>query len=81
VWELRVFLGQDAVTEKMQYRSSTFRGRKADAETELARLVTISGGIVRSPMASDPDVIAWPGPGRPAAWWRSFRAVNYRWLC
>lgn len=40
VWELRVFLGQDAVTGKKQYRSVRFRGRKVDAETELARLVT-----------------------------------------
>ena len=40
VWELRVFLGTDPVTGKKRYRSSTFRGRRSDAQTALARLVT-----------------------------------------
>jgi integrase len=40
VWELRVFLGTDPVTGKKQYRSSTFHGRRSDAQTALARLVT-----------------------------------------
>jgi integrase len=35
-----VFLGTDPVTGKKQYRSSTFRGRRSDAQTALARLVT-----------------------------------------
>jgi len=39
VWELRVFIGRDPVTGRKQYRSSTFRGRRSDAQTALARLV------------------------------------------
>jgi integrase len=39
VWELRVFVGRDPVTGRKQYRSSTFRGRRSDAQTALARLV------------------------------------------
>lgn len=44
VWELRVFLGRDPLTDRKRYRSRTFRGRKREAETALAELVTGAGG-------------------------------------
>lgn len=40
VFELRIYLGEDAVTGEHRYRSVTVRGSKRDAQTELARLVT-----------------------------------------
>jgi integrase len=39
VWELRVYRGRDPVTKKQRYASSTIRGGKRQAQTELAKLV------------------------------------------
>ena len=40
VFELRVYLGKDAMSGAHRYKSVTFRGTKRDAETQLARLIT-----------------------------------------
>ena len=39
-WELRVYLGQDAVIGKKRYATKSVRGSRAEAERVLARMVT-----------------------------------------
>ena len=39
-WELRVFVGSDAVTGKKRYTTKTVRGGKREAQRALAQMVT-----------------------------------------
>ena len=39
-WELRVYLGQDAITGKKRYATRSVRGSRREAERELARMVS-----------------------------------------
>lgn len=43
-WELRVYLGADAVTGKQRYASRTVRGGKREAERELAKMIVAAEG-------------------------------------
>ena len=38
-WELRVYLGQDAVTGKKRYATKSVRGSRREADRVLARMV------------------------------------------
>jgi integrase len=54
-WELRVFIGVDPATGRRRYRTMTLRGSRAEAERELATMVTAARAVrevgVRSPMS------------------------------
>ena len=49
-WELRVYLGQDAITGKKRYASHTVRGSRREAERVLAKMVGDAdrGGFART---------------------------------
>ncbi len=52
-WELRVFLGVDAVTGKQRYSSRTAHGGKRDAQRQLAEFVAeASRGLHTAPMSA-----------------------------
>ncbi|MEZ5265917.1 MAG: site-specific integrase [Acidimicrobiales bacterium] len=60
-WELRVFLGADAVTGKKRYATRTVRGGKRDAERELAKMVyeADAGHVARTDSTVGQLLDAW----------------------
>jgi integrase len=60
-WELRVYLGRDAVTGKQRYASRTVRGGKRIAQRALAELVTNAerGLLVRTNATTGELIEAW----------------------